>query len=65
LFGAHPSLGLYMYNNDMVGQPPPAHTGIPLHVDPKTGTALLKFFHETVVNVRERQPPLAMNRVYQ
>jgi len=39
LFGAHPSLGLYMYNNDMVGQPPPAHTGIPpLHVDPKTGT---------------------------
>ena len=39
LFGAHPSLGLYMYNNEMVGQPPPAHTGIPpLHVDPKTGT---------------------------
>jgi len=35
----YPSLGLYMYNNEMVGQPPPAHTGIPpLHVDPKTGT---------------------------
>ena len=42
LFGAHPSLGLYMYNNDIVGQPPPAHTGIPpLHVDPKTGIHII------------------------
>jgi len=51
LFGAHPSLGLYMYNNDIVGQPPPAHTGIPpLHVDPKTGTTLwTSSLHEKLI----------------